>query len=200
MYNIYINEVRLTLTENVPNGLIKSNLLEEKDFDIVKFHEKVAQQSVETDFLIYVPNSENFLNRLTAELYLIEAAGGLVQNAEGAYLFIFRRGKWDLPKGKIDEGESKETAAVREVEEECGIQVSDRGALLKTTYHIYPFKGSLVLKPTYWYAMKVEGVPTLVPQLEEEITDAVWLKPDELDLVRANTYPLILEVISGIGS
>ncbi len=198
MYNIYINEVRLTLTESVPNGSKSYNLLEEKDFDIVKFYKKVAQQSVETDFLIHVPNSKNFLDRLSAKLYLIEAAGGLVQNTEGAYLFIFRRGKWDLPKGKIDEGESKETAAVREVEEECGIQVSDRGALFKTTYHIYPFKGSLVLKPTYWYAMKVEGVPALVPQLEEEITDAVWLKTDELDLVRANTYPLILEVISGI--
>ena len=199
MYNIYINEIRLTVTENVPNGPKNYNLLEEKDFKLTEFYEKVKQGKVVSDQWIVVSEPAAWLDAQKANFQVIEAAGGMVQNAEGACLFIFRRGKWDLPKGKIDEGESVELAAVREVEEECGVKVSERGVLLQTTYHIYPYKGNLVLKPTYWFAMKVVGVPVLVPQLEEDITAAVWLKADELDQVKANTYPLILEVLSGCG-
>lgn len=87
-------------------------------------------------------------------------------------------------------------AAVREVEEECGVQIPKLGELLSVTYHIYPTKKELVLKKTYWYEMEVSGSPVLIPQIEEEITEAVWLKKSELNEVKQNSYPLILDLVA----
>lgn len=199
MYNIYINEIRLTVTENVPNSPENYNLLEEKDFDILDFYKKLNEGLLVSDQLIIVPNTAAWLEKQQSKLQSIDAAGGLVKNADGAYLFIFRRGKWDLPKGKIDEGERVEHAAVREVEEECGVKVAELGDLITSTYHIYPYQDGLAFKKTYWFSMKVAGVPSLLPQTEEDITEAAWLKPNELEKVKANTFPLILEILERVG-
>src|SRR5690606_29715838 len=112
----------------------------------------------------------DYFNGLKTTLKVIKAAGGLVKNGDGDYLFIFRLGKWDLPKGKLDTGESMKKAAVREVEEECGIQVNYLGQKLVTSYHMYPLKGELVLKKTNWYEMGVNKVPKLKPQPEKDMT------------------------------
>ncbi|MEM9259180.1 MAG: NUDIX domain-containing protein, partial [Bacteroidota bacterium] len=105
----------------------------------------------------------------------VPAAGGVVHNAHlDKHLFIFRRGSWDLPKGKIDEGESPAEAAIREVEEETGLADLRLGQALPTTYHTYRTgKGKRVLKPTYWFAMQTETL-TLTPQAEEDIELAEW--------------------------
>ncbi len=132
---------------------------------------------------------------LKSHFSVVEAAGGLVQNKDGAYLFIFRRGKWDLPKGKIDKGESQEDAAVREVSEECGIPLPDLQEQLQTTYHTYEHKGKKVLKPTYWYRMYSSFEGELVPQTEEDITEVKWVAVDGLDEILANTFPNIRELI-----
>ena len=147
------------------------------------------------DYCLVTDNPGKYFERIFEDLELIEAAGGVVMNAQDEYLFIFRRDKWDLPKGKIDEGESPAKAAVREVEEECGLKIDDLGELLSETYHVYALNGQLILKKTYWYRMRVHGVPELVPQVEEEITQAVWLSKAELEQIKANTYPLILDVM-----
>ena len=125
----------------------------------------------------------------------ITAAGGIVENEQGEILFMFRRGKWDLPKGKLDNGETLEECAVREVEEETGLRNIERGELIDVTIHNYVEKGSEIEKETYWYAMKVSGEQKLVPQVNEDILELKWVKENELHVYLADTYPNIIEIV-----
>jgi 8-oxo-dGTP pyrophosphatase MutT (NUDIX family) len=102
-----------------------------------------------------------------------------------------------LPKGKLDEGEKTKRAAVREVEEECGIKVSKLGDKLCKTWHVYEEKSQVVFKRTSWYNMEAKN-QELIPQLEEDITDAQWLSFQEFDKVRANTFALIADILPTI--
>lgn len=131
-------------------------------------------------------------------MILIKAAGGIVSNEASKFLFIFRNGKWDLPKGKIEKGENSRVAAIREVQEECGISIDSSGDKICNTYHIYEINGVLVIKKTSWYWMRADKQEKLIPQLEEGITDARWLSPGDLMLVRQNTYPLIRDLLNVI--
>lgn len=124
----------------------------------------------------------------------IEAAGGLVKK-ENSYLFIERFGCWDLPKGKIEIGESPELAAVREVEEECGITNPKIDHFICNTYHTYDYRGKKVLKKNWWYAMEYKGDELLTPQIEESITAVEWLVQSQFSEVKTKTYPSILEVL-----
>ena len=101
-----------------------------------------------------------------------------------------------LPKGKIEAGELSIEAAKREVEEECGVVVREVNELLSETYHLYSLKKKVVFKKTYWYAMAVSGKPDLIPQAEEDITNACWLLKNQLAEVKANSYPLILDLVN----
>ncbi len=130
---------------------------------------------------------------------VIKAAGGFVLN-KGRFLFIYRRGKWDLPKGKIDKGESPEEAAVREVEEECGISGPQITRKLPPTWHIYqsPYpgsKGEWILKKTAWFEMSYNGGERLMPQTEEDIVEARWFNPGDIAEVLGNTYPNLESII-----
>ena len=126
---------------------------------------------------------------------LIEAAGGLVKNENDGYLFIYRNNKWDLPKGKIEKDEGVKEAAVREVEEECGIKVSKLGEKICKTYHVYIYKGEVVLKKTHWFKMKCKGQDKLKPQKEEGITEVRWFKKGHIEPIMANTFPSIMDVL-----
>ncbi|MFA9371182.1 MAG: NUDIX hydrolase [Labilibaculum antarcticum] len=126
----------------------------------------------------------------------IEAAGGKVFNSNQQILAIYRLKKWDLPKGKVEKGESVREAAVREVEEECGVTDLKIEKELSSTYHTYWMKDKHILKRTYWYQMSYSGSETLVPQTEEDIQEVKWLSPDKLDEFKANTYASILEVVN----
>lgn len=125
---------------------------------------------------------------------VVEAAGGYVENAAGELLLIFRRGSWDLPKGKIDPGESHSEAALREVTEETGIQNLELGQFLTTTFHTYEHKGKRVLKPTYWYKMRTSDT-TLIPQTEEDIEQAIWEKADDFLAKKPVVYASLMDVI-----
>ncbi len=109
----------------------------------------------------------------------MEAAGGLVKNSSGEYLFIYRRGKWDLPKGKADRDETAEETALREVEEECGLKDLKIIKELPATYHSFPEKGKNILKHTNWFLMKTKK-PEVTLQTEEDIEDHRWLKKEEI--------------------
>ncbi|HEX4888699.1 MAG TPA: NUDIX domain-containing protein [Luteibaculaceae bacterium] len=126
---------------------------------------------------------------------VIEAGGGVIHNAKGELLFIFRKGKWDLPKGKIDPGETIHEGAVREVMEECGLNRVELGRLLTTTYHTYTERNTKILKHTHWFEMSVPDGQKLVPQVEEDITDIRWFKPNALALVRQNTYRSVADLL-----
>jgi len=127
----------------------------------------------------------------------IIAAGGLVFNEQQELLMIFRRGKWDLPKGKLDEGELIETCAVREVEEETGLRNVILGDLITKTYHEYFDKWieEDVIKETWWYEMKVTDSPTLIPQVEEDIEKVVWANEKEVAVFLKNSYPTIVDLV-----
>ena len=101
-----------------------------------------------------------------------------------------------MPKGKLEPKEKKKDAAVREVEEECGIKIKKLGAKLLKTYHVYEIKGKVVLKTSHWYAMDAKSDQKLIPQKEEAITDVKWFSKNDFNIIRANTYANILDVIS----
>jgi 8-oxo-dGTP pyrophosphatase MutT (NUDIX family) len=130
---------------------------------------------------------------------IIRAAGGLVQNERGAILFMFRRNKWDLPKGKIDAGESPEECAVREVQEETGIGEVALKDFLLITHHTYEENGTSILKETHWFRMFATGDQELIPQIEEDITELKWVDAGGLAEMLGNTYPNILEVLKKAG-
>ena len=123
----------------------------------------------------------------------VEAAGGLVFNPRGEALFIFRRGKWDLPKGKLEPGETPVQAAVREVREETGLQILKPVKELPSTYHTYREKGQRVLKRTYWFIMDTPDTE-LIPQAEEDIEKAVWDDISSFSGQKRDTYNSIRDV------
>jgi 8-oxo-dGTP pyrophosphatase MutT (NUDIX family) len=123
------------------------------------------------------------------EFFKIErAAGGLVKSDHGDNLFIFRLNKWDLPKGKIEQGESKKEAAIREVKEECGLSDLTIEKKLPKTYHIFQRDGRDTLKITQWYLMKTDFYGTLIPQIEEDITEVVFKNSVNTKKALENTY------------
>lgn len=146
-------------------------------------------------FYVPCPDAKAFLKTVAKSVTLIEAAGGLVKNENGDYLFIYRNDKWDLPKGKIEKYERVKDAAVREVEEECGIKVNKLGEKICKTYHAYIYRGEVVLKKTHWFKMKCKAQGKLKPQKEEGITDVRWFKKDHIEPIVANTFPSIMDVL-----
>lgn len=131
----------------------------------------------------------------------IIAGGGLVLNEAGELLLIFRRGKWDLPKGKLDEGESIEDCAVREVMEETGITGITLGKLIGISYHEYfdTFINQDVIKETHWFAMQAGGAQNLVPQTEEDILEIRWVKGEALADCLENSYDTVIDIIKKAG-
>lgn len=128
----------------------------------------------------------------------VNAAGGLVRNNEGEYLMIRRNDIWDLPKGHQEPGEDISATALREVREETGLEDLELGAFICETRHCYFRGGTWVLKHTFWYNMTCCNDSGLVPQTEENITQAVWMDRTALDAALKDTFPSILEVFSNI--
>ena len=145
------------------------------------------------DFVILNKDLPKLWNCFKNQLTEIPAAGGLVMKDDHSLLFIKRLGIWDLPKGKIEKKETAESAAVREVEEECGVSDLKIIKQLDSTFHIYrsPYLNSpdnLVLKETKWFLMSCGDHQSLIPQVEENIEEVRWFAIDELDKVMDNTY------------
>ncbi|MGN6618383.1 MAG: NUDIX hydrolase [Ilyomonas sp.] len=128
---------------------------------------------------------------------IIVAAGGLVRNDTDDLLMIYRRGKWDLPKGKLDEGETIEACAVREVKEETGLKEITLGKLIGITHHRYFDKWIMndVIKETHWFEMKVKDNPVFIPQKEEDILEIRWVNKKDLPEYLQETYPNIVEIV-----
>lgn len=166
---------------------------------IVKLYRQLNKGSVIGDVSFLFNSEKELINKwdkVCKKFTILQAAGGIVKNESGALLFIERLGKWDLPKGKIEKGESVEEGARREVIEECNI-VPVLDAKLGETWHTYEFKGKHILKLTHWYAMHCtnEEAQKVKPQAEEDITQVCWFTPKEVtDTIDQNTYRSIKEI------
>jgi len=108
---------------------------------------------------------------------------------------IFRNGKWDLPKGKLEVGENIQECAIREVEEECGVLGLCIVNALQDTYHTYEIKGKRILKRTYWFEMKTDFKGGLLPQTEEGITKVDWVDKQDIIEKLENSFGNIKELL-----
>lgn len=140
---------------------------------------------------IIIDNWDDFCK----EYSLIEAAGGVVYNDEDNILMIFRNEKWDLPKGKLENGENIQQCAIREVQEECGVINLKITSKLQSTYHTYKVNGKYMIKRTHWFRMKTECVSKLIPQIEEGITKVEWVSKKDIAKKIENTYASIKELL-----
>lgn len=160
--------------------------------------EKVADflRSDKSTLRIQGPEPARLFRLFSTFFECVPAAGGIVENTRGHWLFIFRKGRWDLPKGTAEPGESPENTALREVKEECGIRQVAIKYPLPATYHIYPLtpSGQWALKKTKWFMMGTQFPGELRPQREEGITRLVWKDPEQLGEVFDNTYENIKEL------
>ena len=153
------------------------------------------QQNDGPNLILIGKNVDYLFGELKKQFVHIEAAGGLIKQNQN-YLFIYRLQKWDLPKGKLDKGETPEQAAIRECEEECGISQLEIINQLPSTYHIYYYKNKYALKTTYWYLMSSKHTEKLVPQTSENIEKVEWLDEATIkNTVVKNTYPSVLDLI-----
>jgi len=145
---------------------------------------------------VSVSTSEEF-ERFARQYRLIHAAGGIVQNEDNEILMIFRLEKWDFPKGKVEEGESFDEAALREVEEETGLHDITLGKPLPSTFHTYDLHGEPILKETHWFHMQAPKQP-LTPQTVEDISQAVWVPIEEVSRKLEESYPSLRALWEGV--
>jgi len=141
---------------------------------------------IDTRFIIRPHNYQEAKADFMSLFKVINAAGGVVQK-EDKELLIYRLGKWDFPKGKLEKGESFKVAAVREVEEETGVKVFLERKIC-TTWHTYTFRKKRILKCTKWYAMDCINDHKMTPQKNENIDKVEWFSRLEAHNVLKNTY------------
>jgi len=204
MYKVFFNECLILLTlEN--NNLRLGNIEEFVEIqcigDFIALLKRLDKQKHVEQPIFKCLIEKDLLAELLARLNQIPAAGGIVRNLTGEILFIRRLEKWDLPKGKIEDGETIAEAALREVEEECGISNLQIAKQLQSTFHIYrspylPESNNWVWKETYWFEMIYSGSEIPQPQIEEDITEIQWFPEERLDEVRQETYGNLKELLS----
>jgi 8-oxo-dGTP pyrophosphatase MutT (NUDIX family) len=146
--------------------------------------------------LIWHENQKALWKAFRSCFRILKAAGGIVMNPGKEYLFMKRRGFWDLPKGKMEKFENYEKCAVREVCEECGLKNPVLGKRITTTYHTYRLKGKLILKKTVWFEMHISEAEKPKPQTSEDITDLKWFKKSEWSEIEKNTFASIKELMA----
>ena len=187
MYEVFINEYPIILTNEISRETdFKLFLLDTFSIEeIVKqFHKGVMKKAH-----IYYPDAELLIKKFKRRIPAITAAGGVVKNPKGEILFIYRDGKWDLPKGKLNRREVTEQAAVREVGEETGVKGLVVENFVKKTYHIFKNNsGDYRLKETYWYAMHTDYDGILIPETKEGIKEVVWKNTEQIKEALKNSY------------
>lgn len=192
MYEVFINDKPLKLSKN-PADLEGDYVSYDPLFSWEKSLHLLREGEL-SSLSVYAADL-NAAWQAFKNCHLVIKAGGGVVKKNGHLLFIYRNGKWDLPKGKMEEGECMEECARREVEEECGITRLTIEKKLPKTYHTYSYKGAYVLKVTDWYLMGCTDESDLVPQIEEGIEEVEWKNPEAVQQALKNTYPNIKLVL-----
>ena len=196
MYKVFIENRGVNFTNKVEftNGI---PFIEYKG-EILLVEEILPRlkQFDESQEIIVLTNDSIFnFTRFFSEFIFVEAAGGIVE-FEGEFLFIKRNGFWDIPKGKLESKETFEFAAEREIEEECGIKKLHLQELICSTFHTYFFKGKWHLKKTNWYHFQIRQYQDTTCQVEEGITESIWISKMEFDLIHKNTFSSIKFVVN----
>ncbi|PWN67887.1 NUDIX hydrolase [Chryseobacterium oncorhynchi] len=172
MYKIFVNEKKLLISKHSEE--LEKNL-EYESFTTLEIALDLLENTSVKELNVFGENIDEIWQEFQKLFRIIEAAGGLVNNPKGEILFIKRLGKWDLPKGKMEKGESREESAIREIEEETGLVDVELAEFINTTYHIYIERnGDKILKCTHWFEMNFDGEDTSKPQIEEGITEVAW--------------------------
>jgi ADP-ribose pyrophosphatase YjhB (NUDIX family) len=185
MYTVFVNDKPIIITSsqkkenNYPIYFLKNCVTEE-------IIHKLRNKKI-NGINLYTPDLESDWRAFLNTFHIVPAAGGLVLNPKKEILFIYRSKKWDLPKGRIEKGESIEETAVREVEEECGIFNLKLIKPLLTTYHVY-YQDGMKLKKTFWFLMTSNYEGELVPQLEEGITQVLFKNEASVTKALQNSY------------
>jgi len=197
MYKIYFGNRYISISSikeefggqfSHPSIICKNKKSFDKAYNEFQKDEKLLSLNI----LTFKP--DKFFKYFKKKFLIIQAAGGLVENNDNKTLVMIRFGVWDLPKGKIEKGEKRKQAAIREVEEECGITDLKIINKIGKSYHTYPFNEKLVLKITHWYKMSYSGNELPVPQTKEGITEIKWVKNEELSKIKEISYPNLNQI------
>jgi 8-oxo-dGTP pyrophosphatase MutT (NUDIX family) len=196
MYKVFFNDSTIHIGSEINKSLNNDipKVFNVDDYGAVnQVISQIESSQRPDDFFIPDREGHSEWSHFRSRFVEVPAAGGLVKNANGALLFIKRLGVWDLPKGKIEKKETPELAAIREVEEECGLSGLHIVKPLDPTFHIYrspylPFPKNLVLKETKWFLMSYLGNEIPIPQVEEDIEEVAWFSLGDLEQVYSNTY------------
>jgi 8-oxo-dGTP pyrophosphatase MutT (NUDIX family) len=197
MYKIHF-ENRFIIISPEPDRLQKYGLFH-KFHDTEELYKLISSFQLDKSimsFNIYGPDIKHIWRIFRIYFTEVEAAGGLVKHTSGRYLFIERKGKWDLPKGHIEHRETPEACALREVNEECGITGHTIIKALEPSYHTYSWEGISYLKRTNWFLMSYNGIMTSEPQTNEGITRVEWLLPDEISKIKSGAWLSLTDMIN----
>ncbi|MCH8904912.1 MAG: NUDIX domain-containing protein [Bacteroidetes bacterium] len=190
-YQIYINNTAVLLSDEPmkePGESSVDILWDERKETLVKLIENFESTIERRNVTLYFSEFKKLKDVFFSLFLYLEAAGGLVKNEKEELLAIKRLGKWDLPKGKIESGESPEQTAIREVKEETGVKQIEIIKPDESTYHCYKVEDQRILKKTFWFEMSGSSTEDLVPQAEENISEVKWCNGKDLGEIRENTY------------
>jgi len=198
---IYFNNKFIELSSNdIQNSqnqaIKKSYLLNDNKLNFNKIIDEFLFDPSNDNIKIVSSDLNSLLELFKSKFYYIEAAGGFIEK-DNEFLFIHRQGIWDLPKGKLEKGETIKNAAIRECEEECGIKQLTITKQLSSSFHLYKYKKGFALKQSYWFYMKSDYSKKLTPQLEEDIDEVKWFSKHEIEtIIIKHTYYTIRDVIN----
>ncbi len=184
---------KITKSFEKNDGLFYKYQKKEELSELLDVFEKLHE--IKTLYILH-ENEDQLFELVKSCFTIVEAAGGVVRRNDGMILSIFRRGKWDLPKGKVEKGEFYKQTALREVQEECGLTHLETGKKLVETYHVYHEHDKKILKRTIWYEMQLLTDEQPVMQTEEGITDYKWLDYKNISDIMKNTYESLKDIFT----
>ncbi len=186
MYKVFVNDIPIILSAEQDMGE-KYTSIPIKEAKFKRIIKKINKGKLLNVHLFHA-KEEKLLKHLFKKLPVVTAAGGMVLNKQNDVLFIYRNGRWDLPKGRVEKAESLEEGAIREVEEETGVQNLEITRFLQKTYHVFQRKGKYKLKVTYWYEMKTDYTGELVPEVKEGIMKVKWKDREKAQKALQKSY------------
>lgn len=192
VYGLVVREFETIVPEVLVDDVLIMNASYDQVDSLLKLMTDKKLKKVHSIFISSRTKRE-LIDYLKSKFKVIQAAGGIVSK-EGKLLMIYRRKVWDIPKGKLDKGETIEECAVREVEEETGVKVEivDK---IEAVWHTYTTKKKYILKKTHWYAMVCVDDSTMAPQKGEGIKKVEWMSLEEVRNALHGSYRSIRYVM-----